>query len=464
MATKLPIRVGFVGLSKEPFPQGWSNATHLPYLKANPDKYKIVAVLNSTLGSSQAAIEKYELTETAKAFGDLEEFINYEEIDLVTCCVEVAPHYQVMEAALEAGKNVFCEWPLTKNSEQARRLVALAEKKNVKAYTCMETPLLPVTLKLKEFISSGCIGSVIGTNFYGLIPPTGPAWSEHAHFYVDVNSGQSPLHCRVAHPIEAFCRALGEFESFQSTVSTHQKTIRLYDVPVAELADIAKDPEAKPYRIAERTSPDIVLLQGKLEGGVVANMHFHTGMNGVDSSGHNLRWMISGTDGDIEVTQTQGHFLRDFSVKIKLLKGGEVEEVELDWQEKGEFAMFGDFVTLATPGRHYKAIADGIRHGVVDFKHGLKRLEMLEIIAKGGSMSKAVVGHEETKNRALINGTGQHSRDLSNGTIKQNGIADSPDKKSNGAVTYGTAANLDGKEEKKKRRRSSIWKIIGLRD
>lgn len=380
-----PIRVGFIGLSTQPFPQGWSNATHLPYLKANPLQYQITAILNSSLDSSQKAISQFDLSDTATAFGDLDSFLAHPALDLVIICVDVAQHYPFAKAALLKSKDVFCEWPLVKDTAEGRELLQIAQEKNLKTYTCLESPHSPVTQKLRSLISTGTIGSVISTNLYAIIPPTGPAWSEKAVFYLDVDSGQSPLHCRVAHPLEAFCRTLGEFTDFSSRLVTHQKTIRVYDVAIAELPGVLEDPGSRPYRTVDRTAPDEVLIQGQLEGGAAASVHFHTGSNTVDGDGRVLRWVIAGTEGDIEVSQTAGVFLRDLSVRVRVLKGGEVQDVQLDWEEKGEFGMFGEHVLLATPARHYRAIASGDADGIVDFKHGLKRHELLESIVKGGS-------------------------------------------------------------------------------
>lgn len=380
-----PIRVGFIGLSTQPFPQGWSNATHLPYLKPRPSQYQITAVLNSTLASSQSAIRQFDLASTATAFGDVDSFLAHPAIDLVVVCVDVAQHYPLVKAALLKGKDVFCEWPLTKDSTEARELLKIAQEKGLKTYTCLESPLSPVAQTLRRLISSGTIGSVISTNLYAILPPTGPAWNEHAIFYLDIESGQSPLHCRVAHPLEAFCRALGEFTGFSSRLLTHQKSVRVYDVALAQLPDVLEDAGSRPSRAVGRTAPDEVLIQGHLEGGAAASLHFHTGSNAADADGRNLRWSIAGTEGDIEVSQAAGALLRDLSVRVRVLKGGRALDVRLDWEDLGEFYMFGQHVALATPARHYKAIAAGDADGIVDFKHALKRHELLEQIVKGGS-------------------------------------------------------------------------------
>jgi predicted dehydrogenase len=66
-----PIRVGLIGLSGAPPDEyegvSWTPNAHLPYLKASPD-YEIVALLNSSVESAKAAIDRYELPPSTKAY------------------------------------------------------------------------------------------------------------------------------------------------------------------------------------------------------------------------------------------------------------------------------------------------------------------------------------------------------------------------------------------------------------
>lgn len=62
-----PIKVGFLGLSTS----GWARTAHLPMLKES-DKYQIVAICNSSVESSQAAVKQYELPAETKTYGDPE--------------------------------------------------------------------------------------------------------------------------------------------------------------------------------------------------------------------------------------------------------------------------------------------------------------------------------------------------------------------------------------------------------
>lgn len=68
-----PIRVGLIGLSGALPDQyegvSWTPKADLPYLKTSPD-YEIVALLNSSVESAKAAIQRYELPITIKAYGN----------------------------------------------------------------------------------------------------------------------------------------------------------------------------------------------------------------------------------------------------------------------------------------------------------------------------------------------------------------------------------------------------------
>jgi predicted dehydrogenase len=65
------IRVGLIGLSGAPPDEyeglSWTPNAHLPYLKASPN-YEIVALLNSSVESAKAAIDRYKLSPFTKAY------------------------------------------------------------------------------------------------------------------------------------------------------------------------------------------------------------------------------------------------------------------------------------------------------------------------------------------------------------------------------------------------------------
>ena len=62
------------------------------------------------------------------AFDDYRKMVSSPEIGAVA--IVVRSHYAPTKAALEAGKHVYCEWPLGRTTSEAEELSALA-KSNV---------------------------------------------------------------------------------------------------------------------------------------------------------------------------------------------------------------------------------------------------------------------------------------------------------------------------------------------
>ena len=158
-----PIRIGFIGLSST---QSWGTWAHLPYLK-DTSKYTIVALCNSSLESAKAAIQAHGLPSDTKAYGTPEELAADPEVDLVVVCTRVDKHHSGILPAVKAGKDVFCEWPLSQTTAQAEEVLALAKEKNVKTLVGIQAGQSPLLRKVKEILRSGRIGKVLSSNFHG---------------------------------------------------------------------------------------------------------------------------------------------------------------------------------------------------------------------------------------------------------------------------------------------------------
>ena len=91
----------------------------------------------------------------------LEQVLENKEISAVHICTPNADHYPMSLAAIEAGKAVLCEKPLTMNVEEARKLVAAAEKR--KAIHCVQHNLryYPVVQQIRDMIAAGDLGEIL---------------------------------------------------------------------------------------------------------------------------------------------------------------------------------------------------------------------------------------------------------------------------------------------------------------
>lgn len=65
--------------------------------------------------------------------------------------------------ALEAGKNVLCEKAFTVTASQARKLIDTARSKKLFLMEAVWTRYFPLSIMVRELITSGAIGTVYRT-------------------------------------------------------------------------------------------------------------------------------------------------------------------------------------------------------------------------------------------------------------------------------------------------------------
>jgi predicted dehydrogenase len=143
----------------------WASQSHLGYLQKT-DLYQISALQNSSKPSAEAAAEKYELKNVA-TYDNPSAIASDPNVDIVAVSVNVPEHYDLIKPALEAGKDVFSEWPLARNLAEAQELVQLAHKKGVRTLVGLQARQSPSIVKAKEIVTSGKLGKILGTTMYG---------------------------------------------------------------------------------------------------------------------------------------------------------------------------------------------------------------------------------------------------------------------------------------------------------
>src|SRR6058998_1658929 len=126
------IRVGIIGANPE---RGWAAQAHIPALKSLSDDFEITALSTTRRESADAASKLFDVP---LAFDNHEDLVNSAEVDLVAITVKVPYHLELATAALNAGKAVYCEWPLGNGLGEAEMLAALARAKGVLAVTGLQ--------------------------------------------------------------------------------------------------------------------------------------------------------------------------------------------------------------------------------------------------------------------------------------------------------------------------------------
>lgn len=89
-----------------------------------------------------------------------EELLADDSVEAVVIATETPLHFQMAEASVKAGKHVFVEKPLAQTVQEAERLVALAEKKDVRLMVGHLLLYHPAFNYVEEQIAAGNLGEI----------------------------------------------------------------------------------------------------------------------------------------------------------------------------------------------------------------------------------------------------------------------------------------------------------------
>jgi len=330
-----PLRVGFIGLNPD---SHWAATAHVPALKSLTDKFIITGVANSSLESSRRTADALGLP---NAFASVEELVHSPEIDLVVVTVKVPHHLQLVTAALEAGKHVYCEWPLGNGLAEARMLAKLAEKKGVVAVVGTQARAAVEIEHLKKLIAEGFVGKVLSTTLIG----SGGNWADETvadlAYLFDNKNGATMQSIPLAHTLAAMRDVLGDF----GPLSAH--FLSLY-----EKVKITDTGETR-----EKTVPDQIMVHGTLVSGAALSIHYRGGI----SCGTSFLWEINGTEGDIQVTGDIGH-AQMVQLTVRGARGEETELASLMPQDSA-YEGFPEFPGARNIAHMYLRMFDDICKG-----------------------------------------------------------------------------------------------------
>src|SRR2546430_5568171 len=290
------IRVGIIGASPD---RGWAGQAHIPALKSLPDDFEITALSTSRRASADAAGKLFGVP---AAFDNHQDLVNRADVDVVAVTVKVPYHLELATAALNAGKAVYCEWPLGNGLMEAQTLAALAKKKGVLAVVGLQARAAPSVAYVRDLIHQGYVGEVLSTSLIG----SGMGWGstvEPFNAYLnDKKNGATMLSIPLGHTADALAHCLGEVRELSATMTVRRKSFT-----------IAGTGEEKPM-----TTDDQVGVTGLLDSGAAFSIHYRGG----HSRGTNLLWEINGTEGDLQLTAAGGQ-AQIFEMDVRGGKGAQ---------------------------------------------------------------------------------------------------------------------------------------------
>ncbi|KAH7273879.1 hypothetical protein B0J15DRAFT_384699 [Fusarium solani] len=127
-------------------------------------RHEIVAVASSSSASRAGDfIKRIDGPSSAALYGSYAELVADPNVDIIYVATPHSHHFQNAMLAIQAGKNVLCEKALTVTASQTKKLVEAAKAKNVFFMEAVWTRYFPLSIKVRELIQSGAIGTVYRT-------------------------------------------------------------------------------------------------------------------------------------------------------------------------------------------------------------------------------------------------------------------------------------------------------------
>jgi len=323
--------------------------------------FTLTAVSTTSAASAAASAKKYSeiVGHPVKAFhGHTSQIANDPDVDLVVVAVNGPSHLATSLPAIEAGKDLFVEWPAGAGLKETNAIAEAARKKGVRTMVGLQGRHSPVVKKVKEIIDSGKIGKILSSSIISLAPAELGFWgnliNQNNAYTVDGTKGAGMLEIAVGHQLGIVTYLLGDFASISATVATHY--------PTATLIDSERKPTDKTVPV---TIPDQVAFTGIFKSGVVSSMIWRGAMKCTPGR-KQLVWEIDGEEGSIrlEGDQVGSAFIHIHDPKVYL--NGELVEIQNTTGPADNIAAaWGQFAK--GEGGDYATMEDAVKiHRVVD--------------------------------------------------------------------------------------------------
>ncbi|GMO55716.1 MAG: Gfo/Idh/MocA family oxidoreductase [Termitinemataceae bacterium] len=117
---------------------------------------KVIADLTQERAETAAAQFGFD-----KGTANWKDIINDKDIDIVDICTPNNAHAEIAIAAMEAGKHVLCEKPISRTLEEAKAMYETAKKTGLTNMLCFNYRMTPAVQLAKKYIDEGALGDIL---------------------------------------------------------------------------------------------------------------------------------------------------------------------------------------------------------------------------------------------------------------------------------------------------------------
>ena len=225
------------------------------------------------------------------------ELLARDDVDLVDICVPNHRHEEIIVAAAQAGKNIYCEKPLSRTVAEGRRIVAAVEAARVKTQLTFNFRFFPAILRARQLVDEGFLGRIFsfrGRYFRSsYIDQDKPlSWRLNKEI-----SGGGALLDLGSHVLDTLYYLLGDFGAVQATLET-----LITERPLAPGAS-----EKGPVDV-----DDLALMQLRMASGTLGLVEISRMGTGVTND---LQFEIYGDQGAIRFRSEDPSWLEVYDVR-----------------------------------------------------------------------------------------------------------------------------------------------------
>ncbi len=335
-----------IGASAE---RSWAKDSHIPAI-AQVEGVMLGAVATRDAVSARRAAAAFEAD---KWFDDPFALIADPSIDVVSVCVKVPDHRDLVLAALAASKHVYCEWPLGRTVAEAEEMAAAAIKSGVHHAIGLQARLAPAARRARDIVNDGALGRLLQARVTSTTAGYAPTLPSAYAYLNRRESGANLATILGGHTLDLAELLLGDAVDLRSVNATQW--------PMVVLSDTGQ-------RI-ERHVPDLVLVASRHASGCLL-MAEVAGNRPADT-----RFTFEIVGEDATVTLTGGH---PHSFQAGALS------VETSWGEQpvpAPLASGGLAGAAANVAEVYAALAHDIRtdsRTVPDFVHAARLTRLVQ--------------------------------------------------------------------------------------
>lgn len=347
--------------------------SHVPAIKGLTG-LKLAAVATR---NEQSAREAAEAFGADRWFSDPLAMIDDDRIDVITISVKVPEHRELVLAALEAGKAVYCEAPLGRNVADAEGMAGAVGL--LHTAIGLQGRLNPAVRRAAQLISSGNIGRILDARIVSTNVGFGPELPSSYDYFNKKSSGANLLTINAGHTLDLVEAVLGGIIEVDSRTDILWPAVKLTDADTESLRETA----------------DRVAVLGTTQSGAVFTADIHGGVPAQDVCSS---FEIRGSEGWLSLTSNHPYGFQAGDLKL-------ASSIQFATPDKA--AVSGGFMGAAiNVAEVYVQLVRDLREGTYTtpgFDHALHNSRLIEALrhsAERGERQKVVEPIESFDARA----------------------------------------------------------------